>query len=159
MSTCVLVNKEHQEILKKIHLLEEASLDLLKKQAFSETSLRLLKEFLGVFKFGVLQHFEIEEKALFPVLRATSRDKEQPILELIYEHGTLIQMYSSLQNRVNPTNYAKMLRDFIEALSAHARKELELLPPLMEALNEKQLSIIDEAAKSLGYPILTVKKD
>ncbi|MFH0897308.1 MAG: hemerythrin domain-containing protein, partial [Candidatus Bathyarchaeota archaeon] len=137
MSTCALVNEEHQEILKKIHLLEEASLDLLKKQAFSETNLGPLKEFLEVFKFGVLQHFEIEEKALFPVLRKASKDKEQPILELIYEHGALIQTYSNLQNRISPTNYAKMLKDFIEALSAHARKELELLPPLMEALNEE----------------------
>jgi hemerythrin-like domain-containing protein len=153
----MLINEEHQEILKKIHLLEEASLDLLKKQAFTETSLGLLKEFLESLRFGVLQHFKIEEKALFPVLRSAFKDKEQPILELIYEHGALVQMYSNLQNRINPVNYAKMLKDFIEALSAHATKELKLLPPLMEALNKKQLSIIDEAARRLGYP-LTLRK-
>jgi hemerythrin superfamily protein len=114
---------------------------------------------LESFKFGVLQHFGIEEKALFPVLISAFKDKKQLISELIYEHKALIQMYSNLQNRVNPTNYAEMLKDFIKVLSAHARKELELLPPLMEGLNEKQLSIIDEAAMRLGYPILSFRKD
>jgi hypothetical protein len=53
-----LVNKEHQEILKKIHLLEEASLDLLKKQAFSETSLGLLRNF---WNLSNLESFNISE--------------------------------------------------------------------------------------------------
>lgn len=143
-------------MFRKIQLLEEASIDLLKKEIYNEQGLRLAKDFLKFFKLGITQHFKVEEEALFPILRNVFQSEEQIISRLILEHKLLIQKYSRLQKLRNPTvNQLKRIMNFLAYLSAHARKEEEKLPSLIETLDERQLRMIDEKAKSLGYPILT----
>lgn len=153
METWTLLRKQHYEIFRKIQLLEEASIDLLKKEAVKE---KLAKDFLEFFKVGIIQHFKIETQALFPILKNASESSGQLILELLQEHNAIMQRYSRLQKPRNPTKgQTKKIQDFLTNLSEHAKKEEEKLPPLIKMLTEKQLRMIDEKATSLDYPMLT----
>jgi len=154
MSTWTLVNKLHQEIFRKLQLLEEASLDLLSKKIAYEKSQRFEKDFVKFFRVGVIQHFKIEESALFPILQRNFKDARPVISELISEHKTMINKYFKLHD-VKDTKLNKK-EDFIallKELSAHARKEEKSLPPLIRLLDEEQLKKIDELTRRLGYPL------
>jgi hemerythrin-like domain-containing protein len=154
MSTWNLVSRQHQGLLRKIQLLEEASLDLLSKKIAYEESHKLAEDFMKFFRVGVIQHFKIEEEALFPILRRNFKDAEPLISELIAEHKTMINKYFELQDDKNlklskPEDLTGLLRD----LSEHARKEESSLPQLIASLDEGQLKKIDDLARRLGYPL------
>jgi len=155
METWSLLSKEHHTVFRKIQLLEEASINLLEKKFINEPELSPVNDFLEFFRFGMVQHFRIEAQTLFPALKNASNSNEKLILELLSEHQAILQKYSTLgklrDQRIDGT---EQLLDFLKSLSDHTRKEEELLPPLIERLDQKQLRMIDEKAKSLGYPIL-----
>jgi hemerythrin-like domain-containing protein len=154
MSTWNVLTRLHHEIFRKIQLLEEASLDLLAKKIAYEKREKLTEDFVKFFRAGVIQHFKVEEVALFPILRRNSKDAEPIISELISEHKTMINRYLKIQDAKNP-GVAKMgdLKTLLEELSEHARKEERSIPPFIEMLNKEQLKKIDELARHLEYSL------
>lgn len=161
MSTWSLLSEQHQEVSKQIHLLEEASLDLLSKKVAHEKSKErvedfegLVDDFLNFFSVGLIHHFKIEEKAMFPILKNTIKDAEPLISELTSEHKNIIDKYFKFQESKNPkSKKMKDLTTLLEDLSEHARKEERFLPPFVALLNEEQLKKIDEQARRLGYSL------
>jgi len=78
LSTWELLSREHYEVLSKIQLLEKASINLLKertKDLALGKALKLQKDFLDLFKAGLMRHFMVEEEALFPMLRVGGETK------------------------------------------------------------------------------------
>ncbi len=151
MSTWSLLSSQHQEVLVKIHLFEEASLYLLEKKVTHEKSEGLVEDFLKFFKVGVVHHFKIEERALFPILKSTVKDAEPLISELISEHKSIISKYFKLQN--SRPNNMNDLTTLLKELSEHAKKEENGLPPLVVLLDEKRLKKIDKLSRQLGYSV------
>lgn len=164
--TWALLSLEHNKVLRKIQLLEVALISLLhevslntptKKEKSRDNQLKIVKDFLKLFGHGVMQHFKIEEVALFPVLRRVAEPKltaEQTVEMLLSEHKTINSKYFKLENIAKTSeNPSKILSDLLKALSSHARKEEKLLPPLLRSLNEEQLKKIDEKTASLGYNV------
>jgi hemerythrin-like domain-containing protein len=99
MTTWNLLSKLHQEIFRKIQLLEEASLDLLsKKIARNQKSRKLEADFVKFFRIGVIQHFKVEETALFPVLKRNFKEAQPIVSELISEHKLMVNRYFKLLN-------------------------------------------------------------
>jgi len=154
MSTWNLVRKLHQEIFRKLQLLEEASLDLLSKKIAYEESQLLEKDFVKFFRMGVIQHFKMEEVALFPILQRNFKDAEPLVSELISEHKRMINKYFKLHDVKDfKLNKREDLTVLLRELSAHAKKEERYLPSFIELLDEEQLKKIDELTRRLGYPI------
>jgi len=166
MSTWVLLSKDHREILKKIQLLEKALINLLQDASLDALTdekklhgerLKVVKDFLKLYRHGVMHHFKIEEVALFPVLRNATTDAlcgDYIIEQLLIEHKTINSNYLELENiKKSSKNPTKILFELLNALSAHARIEEELLPPLVQSLSEEQMKRIDEKATSLGYNV------
>jgi hemerythrin-like domain-containing protein len=153
MNTWNLVSKLHQEIFRKIQLLEEASLDLLSKKITSQKSQKLEADFVKFFRVGVIQHFKVEETALFPILRRNFKDAEPLISELISEHKLMVNKYFKLHTKDSKLKKTKDLILLLKELSRHGKKEEQFLPKFIKLLNEKQLKEIDELTRRLGYPI------
>lgn len=166
ITTWLLLSKEHHEVLKKIQLLEAALISLLrdfslgiseKELKLNKERLKVTKDFLKLYRCGVMQHFKIEESTLFPVLRGVKSDKlygRKIIEEFMLEHKAINSKYFKLKNIVKSAkNPLKILLELFKALSTHAKKEERLLPPLLRALDEKELRMIDEKAANLGYRV------
>jgi hemerythrin-like domain-containing protein len=154
MNTWNLVKKVHQEMFRKIQLLEEASLNLLSKKITSQKSQKLEADFVKFFRIGVIQHFKVEETALFPTLQRNFKDAEPLILELISEHKLMIDKYFKLHDvKDSKLKKTEDLIHLLKELSKHAKKEERFLPQFIKLLNEKQLKEIDDLTRRLGYPI------
>lgn len=153
MSTWNLLSNQHQETFKRLQLLEEASIDLLAKRRGQEKD-ETLQDFLKFFKIGLVQHFKIEEMALFPILKNASEPAKPIISEIISEHKDMVNRYFKLQNSKNPgIVHTGDVTDLLKALAAHAEKEEKLFPPLIALLSKEQLRKIDELAKRVGYSL------
>lgn len=154
MSTWSLLSRQHQELFRKIQLLEEASLSLLAKKTTHEKDERLVEDFLRFFKVGLTQHFKIEEEALFPILKSNVKDAEPLVSELVSEHKSMINEYFKLENSKNPRfSQTKDLIVLLNILSAHTEKEEKFIPPLIALLSKEQLQKINELARQLNYPL------
>jgi hemerythrin-like domain-containing protein len=152
MNTWSLLSRQHQELFRKIQLLEEASLDLLSKKIAYEDREKFAEDFVKFFRVGIIQHFKIEESSLFPVLRRNFKDAEPIVSELISEHKTMIDRYFKLQkSKHSKLNRIEDLTTLLKDLSEHAKKEENALPPFIALLDEKQLKKIDELTRQHGY--------
>jgi DNA-binding PadR family transcriptional regulator/hemerythrin superfamily protein len=156
----VLLSRHH-ETFKKIHLLEAALLSLLKEIPLEDLAkegklqgerLKVVKDFLKLYRRGVIHHFKIEEGVLFQELRNAHPDKELLIQEFLLEHKNIIEKYFQLKNTERLTqNPLRVLEELLKDLSDHATKEEKMLSPLVQSLSEEQLKRIDEKLANFGY--------
>lgn len=154
MSAWDLVKGLHREIFRKIQLLEEASLDLLSKKIAYGERRKFEEDFIKFFRVGVIQHFKVEEVALFPILRKNFKELENIISELISEHKIMVDKYFKLHSvKGSKAKRTEDLTALLKELSEHAKKEETFLPPYVEMMNEKQLMEIDELTRQMGYPV------
>ncbi|MBN1383454.1 MAG: hemerythrin domain-containing protein [Elusimicrobia bacterium] len=91
------------------------------------------------------QHFILEERVLFPVLKKVlPQDKQKilteielehrPILDKLVEFEKIAKKHSKLQSYDSRENFIKTSHDIIESLISHAKKEDEKLFPLIKSL-------------------------
>lgn len=151
-----LLIKDHRNVLTKIHLLEEALVDLLRQRTTDLTmgkALKLKEDFLELFKVGVTQHFIVEEEALFPTLRLGRGDEAKALVsELLAEHQIIMERYFKIKKvKGSAKDQDKLLLELLKGLSTHAQKEEEFIPPLMKQLNQEEMNRINETARRLGY--------
>lgn len=162
--TWALVSRDHHEILKKIQLIEAALISLLKdfssdtfEKELREKPLEIVKDFLKLYRLGIVQHFKVEEVALFPVLHSVTTSTltgDRVVEQLLSEHKTINSKYFKLKNITKSSkDPLKTLAELLKALSTHAEKEERLLPQLIRALDEKQLRMIDEKVANMGYHV------
>lgn len=90
----------------------------LKKDASAATVRDLTAKALAAWEVEIKGHFQVEEKDLFPEVRAAI---EEPALvdELVAEHRRIEELVIELQQSPSP----ELLREFGRALSAHIRTE------------------------------------
>jgi sugar-specific transcriptional regulator TrmB/hemerythrin-like domain-containing protein len=148
-----LLSKDHYEVLRKIQLFEEVALSLFKKEMLKEGAPGFADDFLEFFKLGLSEHFQMEEKILFPVLKDTFPPEEHAISKLAKEHKVLLQKYAKIQKLNQKAGLKTQVTDFLAYLTAHARTEEDLFPLLIERLDRKRLRKIGSTVKRLGYPI------
>jgi len=154
LNTLDIIRKDHRIIAEKIQLLEKALLKILKERASNIEFTNSVEEFLKFFRIGIIQHFKVEETALFPVLQNAFKDKKPLIEELLSEHKKIIDEYLSFYTvRENRNNRREKLAKLLRELSNHAKKEESLLPSLVKMLDDEMLKKIDKVARKLGYPV------
>jgi hemerythrin-like domain-containing protein len=144
------LRKAHDEILKRLHLVEQVSLRFLeeKAQLSREEYTNYVNEFSQFFKTSIMYHFKVEEQALFPILK--SKGEASAIEKLLSDHRRILTGFQYFENMKDPEASTKLLRNLINDLSAHARKEEELFPLWARRLSGEELKRIDEEAKLVG---------
>ena len=154
MGTWESLQAEHLEIFQRVNLLEKALMDILQKHTteYMEKTSEQQMSFLEAFEQGVILHFTVEEKALFPALRRKGRTAETLVDELLLEHQSIMEKHS----KIKQTAYAeeekrKFLLELAQELAKHGLKEEMSIPPLVAQMDLEQLREIDQAAKVLGY--------
>lgn len=155
MSTLALVQKEHAEILTKMHLLEKALIGLLQKhetEYIEKTYLQ--KDFLESFRRTLTFHFIIEEEALFPFMRKISQNAELLVKELLFQHQSMIEECDKLMQTADIYGQKnKLLLKLVQELATHAEKEEREIPPIVKQMSLEQIREVDEVTKRLGYQI------
>lgn len=141
------LRKEHAELLKRVQLVEEASLLLYKEksQLPREEYVNVINEFSQFFKTSIVYHFKVEEQALFPVLK--DKDLGPDIQELLSEHRRILMGFQHFERIKGPIASVTILKMLINDLSIHARKEDELFPLWASRLSNEELKRIDEEAE------------
>jgi len=157
MSTKTALSNDHRTILAKIQLLERACLGLLRERTLThvtpdQKTTQLVEDFLQS-KLGIMLHFKVEEEALFPALRSVPNPNETAISNLIEDHKIIMQKFAALDHAKETGASIDMLLGLLKDLSAHAKKEEQLFPSLIEPLTGDQLKSVDDAAKRLGYAV------
>jgi len=95
------------------------------------------------FKNELREHFRLEEKVLFPVLEKAVSPKEKPILQqILAEHAPILQkiaaserIFAEYSARHTQELKESLLASYIHIMEAalpHAKKEDELLFPLIK---------------------------
>jgi hemerythrin-like domain-containing protein len=108
------------------------------------------------FKKELIEHFALEEKVLFPVLKKVLKGRELEILKAIeQEHAPLAQKLNELRSfSTNHMRYAskatrepmiKSACELLEKIAAHAQKEdTELFRGLKDKLTPENNQELDE---------------
>lgn len=143
------VEQEHDKVLKEFSLLaaslqkmESKEIGLLKESASLEAVLSMLRK-------DIPDHFELEEKVLFPHLKKLNPDEKGFVEELLYEHKEIrklidVVLKDARSAEVQPVRDATSLAKVVEDICAHARKEdMKLLPLARRVLTEAELNELD----------------
>ena len=154
LGTWDVLHREHGEMFTKVNLLEKALIDLLRNHTTNlDGTVDQQKAFLEAFEHGITLHFRVEEEALFPELKNTSKDAETLVNELLQEHSAIMKEYSQALTPQNDTEQKEALLKMLTELQAHNRKEERSVPPIIAQLSFAQLGKVDQAAKRLGYQV------
>jgi hemerythrin-like domain-containing protein len=150
------LHQEHLEIFTKVNLLEKALINFLQKGVteISASKKNLPKAFLKAFEQGIILHFAVEEKALFPQLRKVGKNAEKIVKALMVQHQFIMEKYNAIVHAAQ-TDEERMtlLLLMIRRLEEHTRNEELFVLPLMKQMSLEQLGEVDQAAKRLGYPV------
>jgi len=156
LGTWESLRREHSEIFTKVNLLEKALVDFLQKRTpeYVERTPDLQRDFLEAFEHGITLHFNVEEEALFPVLRKMDKNAETLVDELLLQHQSIMKKYSTILQALDTNKEKKeILLKLAQELAAHSQKEEIEVPPIVRQMSLEQLREVDQAAKRLGYPI------
>jgi len=106
---------------------------------------------VSFFEKELRHHFEVEEKALFPLVIQHIVDARALVDELIADHRTMEQSARKLCETNSPT-LARELNEFGKLLEQHIRKEDRQLFPLFES--RAPADVLEKAVKEVGeyYP-------
>jgi len=149
------LEQEHREVLEKFGLLtvtlqdiETRGVELLKDQG----SLKAISDLL---EHAIPDHFEKEEKVLFPFLEKVIPSERRFVAELLGEHERIMKAIAAFLKDVRSPAVSldelrNRLRTLTEDISAHAKKENEeLLPLARRFLSEAQLKELDRLASQI----------
>ena len=130
---------DHEEVSEHLEILEEILNFLGEKEVWSK--IKLLENF---FKRNVTDHFEFEEKTIFPAILSGTITAEtiKLILELQGEHGRILKELEGFRKIISentvPLNKEASLRlkaagkEVMHSLLRHASKEDEKLLPILK---------------------------
>lgn len=153
------LSQEHQVVFKKLQALAKPADELDKGTGGIEE----VKEFSSFLEKEITLHFEIEEKALFPVLGKMIGADSGPVYVMLMEHEDLMPKFRELielskdLNGSDPNKRkraAKLARVIINSLYNHAQKEDQILFPYAQtALAPEQQAEVDSAAEKLKIAV------
>ena len=149
------LSNEHQVVFKRLQALIKPADELEKGTG----GLSEIKEFSCFLEKEIMLHFDIEEKALFPVLGRMIGTDNGPIFVMLTEHEDLTPKFRELiELSKNLTSSdldsrkraVKLTRYIITNLYNHAQKEDQILFPFaLNALEPEQQAEVDSAAEKL----------
>ena len=130
MSTTVeRLGQQHQEVLARLAAVER------EPPAGSGTS--LLADFVDFLEREVMEHFVVEEQALFPVLERHIGRTEGPLAVMDMEHATfrgLLQDLAAGLRSEDPARCRQRAHAIIDLLRDHIAKEDHVLFPMASRL-------------------------
>lgn len=133
----IQLSRDHQKGLMLAQLLKSNApaykglpADLVGKMSYAKETLKL----------DLKNHFEDEEKILFPIVKARDPECDKLIDELLEEHRFLSQRISQLNESENLVNELDLIG---RTLEQHIRKEERILfNRIQDLLNENELEIL-----------------
>jgi len=140
--TVEVLGAQHQEVLT---YLEGVSAGL--TQVGSRPD---LTDFLRFLEGEVLEHFDLEEKALFPVMARYQHLADGPLAMMSVEHTTFRALLGQLGSALRTGDQGQQracAEDLINLLRGHIAKEDRVLFPMaLNTLSAEELGEVDAAA-------------
>ncbi len=84
------------------------------------------------------EHFEVEEKALFPVVAENVDQARRVVTELLGEHRLIEHSIGRFRSAIEPQSADSLLK-FADLLENHIRKEDRVLFPLIEEFASQEI--------------------
>ena len=113
-----------------------------------------LGAFAGYLQADVVQHFALEEDALFPVLARHLSPTQGPLAVMNAEHADFRDLLGRLAEAIATADAAQQRQcahDLIDLLRAHIAKEDQVLFPMaMRLLSPAEQSEVDARAAALA---------
>ena len=146
MSILESLHKEHEEILGKTHFIMAQLIHSL-KTTFNDYP-EHTKEFTEFVQTNLINHWEIEEEVIYPILKK----KVDPLIvqNLIFDHERLKREFNEYLQHVNDAELAILhIKNLINYLEIHSRKEEELFSSVISStsLSQEELKKIEEVIK------------
>lgn len=111
-------------------------------------AVRLRQQALDAFELELRGHFDVEERVLFPKVRAALPDPEL-IDRLLAEHDQLRGAFASLA-RAGDEDPSEALLDLRELLVSHIRTEEQVLfQAIQESLTEEELDALGQRIEEM----------
>jgi hypothetical protein len=145
-----LISTEHLEVIKKCHRLEIDLIRILQSELKKDES-EVTMDFLKFYRTEIINHFKLEEEAVFPVLWSVFKKERQLIRVLLADHQDITKRYLKLENfsKRAVRNQTEALLDLLKNLLIHAFKEEITINQLILGLDERHLKKIEERARKL----------
>ncbi len=148
-TTIALLGAQHQEVLARLAAVEGTpggSSDL--------------AAFLSYLEHEVMQHFTVEEEALFPILARHLSLSQGPLAVMNAEHAAFRELLAHLAGAVRQADLAAQhthARALIELLRAHIAKEDHILFPMASGmLSPDEQHEVDARAAAVETPAPSV---
>jgi len=140
MSTTIeLLGQQHQDVLERLSAAAGGR----------ELTSNELADLIGYLEGEVLPHFDLEERALFPVLARHIGDTQGPLAVMNAEHLMFRQLLASLTAAAQAGEEEQQrvcAHDLAELLRGHIAKEDGVLFPLaLQLLSPEEIGEVDAA--------------
>lgn len=154
-ATVETLSKEHEVVFQRLPALVKPA-DNLEKGA---GGVQEIKDFSTFIEKEITVHFDIEEKALFPVLGRMIGTDSGPIYVMLSEHDDLSPKFKELVELSKKLNgndpainkrAAYLTKYIANVLYNHAQKEEQILFPFaLNALAPEQIAEVDSIASKI----------
>ncbi len=153
MSAFLTLVLKHGEIFARTQILESKVKEHqeTRKHLSQEEFLQIISPCCRLFRSNLPLHFEVEERALFPVLGAKSRIARRTFSSLISEHPKIMQRFHEYERMEYHDKSIETMSDLMNTLSVHARKENEFF--ISTILTKDEEAKVDEKAQNIGFTI------
>lgn len=143
MSTTIdLLGRQHQDVLQRLQLIDGGP----------PPSNDQVADVIRYLEDEVMRHFDLEERALFPVLARHIGDAQGPLAVMNAEHATFRQLLASLTAAFHSEDLdqqQRCMRDLVALLHAHIAKEDQVLFPLaLQMLSPQEIGEVDAGLAS-----------
>ncbi len=146
-ATIELLGKQHQEVLAQLAEVEN------RLQGGDHTAAAGLAAYLHR---EVIQHFALEEQALFPILARHLSPRQGPLAVMNAEHASFRELLSGLDAAVSapdPRRGESCAHEIIDLLRSHIAKEDQVLFPMaLQLLRPDEQCEVDAQAAALETP-------
>jgi hemerythrin-like domain-containing protein len=145
---------------KTLDRLGEDHLGVLQRLAEVETAIGRaasdFSDFAGFLESEVMQHFALEEQALFPLLARHLGVDDGPLAVMNSEHATFRRLLGDLRDGVRAGDGAAQRRaggEIVSLLRAHIAKEDNVLFPMAaRVLSPEEQNEVEALAQAMNSP-------
>ncbi len=145
-TTLERLGEDHQGVLQRLTQVENAI-----GRAASD-----LSDFARFLESEVMQHFAVEEQALFPLLARHLGEEDGPLAVMNSEHATFRGLLGELRDGVRAGDGAAQRRaggEIVSLLRAHIAKEDNVLFPMAaRVLSPEEQHEVEALARAMNSP-------
>jgi hemerythrin-like domain-containing protein len=144
-------NKIMLQTITGIMLKEHVKLDKMLEEFENslETDIEKSRQLFSRFKWNLDKHFFIEEKVIFHVYNAATKEESEEIMNLLKEHKDMQWLINKMEGSIK-TDINSILPELKKILKIHVGVEnMILYPKLDEELDEKSKGLILERVEEI----------